>query len=365
MDSPTKSTIGDLKLKHATSASQSLRKCLLTIHCAVLTKSELRTTKYGHMFTMTLCDENTSSTIKAVSFEKDVYESYQPKSTYNLQNFKIKKGMGGDIEIHVNASTNVTLTQHQFKIEANHFTIAQIIRGETENVRYLQLKCKVLSVDDVELVGKYPDRKEKRELILGDETGHVRLVLWCERAKESSLKQDDTVLIENAIKTTYNGAILITATNDTVIKAINEDIQVTAPPMKKKRCTIVNEHSGVISIKDFKACLKCFNPDCREEIPNTEEMLTTCPTCGAMFMKQQAVLQNECMFLLSANEEWFSARATVRYICLTNAIQVEAMKMINMHAWILNVLAPIARSNMEVFFLPNLIIVVRLVYGRV
>ena len=95
MDSSTKITIEDLKLKHATNIHQSLRKCLFSIDCAVLTKSEIRATRYGHMFIMTLCDENTyTSTIKAISFEKAVFEKYETKFTYSFDNFKIKRGMG-------------------------------------------------------------------------------------------------------------------------------------------------------------------------------------------------------------------------------------------------------------------------------
>ena len=39
------------------------------------------------MFSITLCDRDSSSTVRAVSFK--------PTKTYNMKGFKVKKGFGG------------------------------------------------------------------------------------------------------------------------------------------------------------------------------------------------------------------------------------------------------------------------------
>ena len=110
--------------------------------CAVLTKSNLREMKRGTMFTMTLCDRETTSTIRAVCFEGSMFNKFETTKTYDLKYFKLKKGMGNYsiLEVLITPETKVTDSIFQFTIEKKSFKICQILRRETSNVRFLSIK---------------------------------------------------------------------------------------------------------------------------------------------------------------------------------------------------------------------------------
>lgn len=73
---------------------QSPRKCSKKLTCAVLNKSLLRPTQNGEMFSLNLCDKDPSSTIKAVCFNGNMSHKFEPSKTYELQDYKLKKGFG-------------------------------------------------------------------------------------------------------------------------------------------------------------------------------------------------------------------------------------------------------------------------------
>ena len=65
-----------------------------TMTWAVLPKSSIRKTKRGTMFTMTLCDRDTTSTIRVVCFEDVMFNKFTATKIYDLKYFKLKKGFG-------------------------------------------------------------------------------------------------------------------------------------------------------------------------------------------------------------------------------------------------------------------------------
>jgi len=137
-------TIAKLRAQHASTVPHSPRKVPTKLKCAVLTKSHLKpTVNKSNMFTMTLCDEDTSSTIKAACFKEDLYSKFDVATTYILHRFKVKKLSGHMMEIHIDTSTNVSKSQIQYNIEKSAFTISQILRHEAESIRLFQVKAKV------------------------------------------------------------------------------------------------------------------------------------------------------------------------------------------------------------------------------
>ena len=129
------------------------------------------------MFTIMLCDEDISSTIKAVCIYEDRYDEFEVSSTYVLERFKIKK-MGSAVELHIEPATNVTKALTQFNIEKHQFNLAQIIRGETANSPYVHITAKVIYVAEIESV--CANQINKREIQIADESAHSCLVLWRE-----------------------------------------------------------------------------------------------------------------------------------------------------------------------------------------
>ncbi|KAK3745928.1 hypothetical protein QZH41_003072 [Actinostola sp. cb2023] len=172
------------------------------------------------MFSMRLCDQDPSSTTRAVCFDETMFESFEVMKTYEMECYKVKKGFGyeNDIEVLIDSDTKVKESVTQFKMERSNFTVGQIVRGATENIRFKHLKGKVLSIEDIVTVGRYPDQKEKREIVLADKTGEISLVLWRDRAKEISFKKGDVLKIENAVVGSFNKRLYMTTSMETSLE---------------------------------------------------------------------------------------------------------------------------------------------------
>lgn len=157
----------------------SPQRCAKKLTCAVLNKSPLRPIKNGSMFSLNLCDKDPSSTIRAVCFNTDLFSNFETDVTYDLESFKVKKAFGNSssLELLLDNDTKVSTAASQLKITDHTFNISQILRKETENIRFINLKAKVTSIGDSISVGTYPDNKSKRSIFLADNTGHIELVL--------------------------------------------------------------------------------------------------------------------------------------------------------------------------------------------
>lgn len=302
----------------------SPRKMNKTMTCAVLTKSNLKEMKRGTMFTMTLCDRETTSTIRAVCFEGSMFNKFATTKTYDLKYFKLKKGMGNysDLEVLITPETKVTDSIFQFTIEKKSFKISQILRRETSNVRFLSITAKVISIEDVQTVGKYPDEKLKRDVLLADETGQVALVLWRQRAETIEFKEGDIIDIENAVTSSFNNTVTLSAAGETTISVSNKTTDIDLPASvasPSKNSTVTCIETTVSAFKDFKCQYRCIN--CHGDVDgkhstvaNDGTVIVRCPTCPTTFLQECAKIKNECQIMLSSNHQWFTAGTGVSLI---------------------------------------------------
>lgn len=123
----------------------SPRKTMKTLKAAVLTKSPLKDkrTGQGKMFTMTLTDgSDTANTMKAVCFTEKMYSSFDATTTYDIKYFLIKKAYG-QLEIQITEDTVVNRSLFQFPIQEMWFKVDQVLRRETKNVKFINIKAKV------------------------------------------------------------------------------------------------------------------------------------------------------------------------------------------------------------------------------
>lgn len=88
---------------------KSPRKSSNAFVCAVVNRSPMKATRNGSMFSVTLCDEDQSSTIRVVCFTKDVFSKIEPKKTNILEEFKLKQSYG-------DKSASELLLDHETKI---------------------------------------------------------------------------------------------------------------------------------------------------------------------------------------------------------------------------------------------------------
>ena len=313
MSSSSKVTVKSLKEQKP---PESPKKCQETLHCAVLTKSPLKPTKNGQMFTMSLCEGDPSSCIRAVCFEESMFEQFSTKQSYDIECFKLKKAFNtnsGNVEVMIDNATIIKEAADKFQIENQSFNIAQILRKECQRHRFIDVTAKVIGVEDVCVVGKHPNILEKRDVKLADESGFISLVLWKERAVKFNFHVNDVIRLENGVTTTFNNNIMLTTAFESTITKVGKDINVPAGGRQpgRKRSLISSVESDVLAIKDFKAVYKCFC--CKGEIDCSggSQLLITCRTCGTVFLSSSASISNECKVLLSYNQQWFFANSAV------------------------------------------------------
>lgn len=271
---------------------------------------------------MRLCDEDPSSNAKAVCFEKSLYDSFEPLKTYDIINLKVKKGFANDrdLELLITPETQIKdSVTHQFKMERSTFTIDQILRRETHNIRFINLKAKILSVEDITTVGQYPNQKKKRDVLMADTTGEINLVLWEGRTEEFDYRDGDIVMIENAVVSSFNKTLYITTSTETSFEVIDdEDLELDEARINmrpKPQPVITTLEAPIQAFKEFKSLVKCVN--CQTEILHTQDdtpgqpasQAIKCGTCSATFLLTIAPVINECKFLVL--DQWYTARKTV------------------------------------------------------
>ena len=148
----------------------------------------MKATRNDSMFSVTLCNEDQSSTIRAVCFTKDVFSKIEPKKTYILEEFKLKQSYGDKSasELLLDHETKISLSATQVAMQHTAHTIAQILQGETTSERFLNVKAKVVCAEEACLVGSFPDQKMKRTVLLTDTTGQIGKT----RLKKSASKRE-------------------------------------------------------------------------------------------------------------------------------------------------------------------------------
>jgi ssDNA-binding replication factor A large subunit len=296
----------------------SPRRSTSTLTCAVLNKSPIKPTRNGSMFSLNLCDSDQSTTIRAVCFNEDIFSKIQSKKTYDLQSFKIKQSFGNreTPELVLDNETKISLASSQVAIDQCFFTISQILRGETSNSRFLNVKAKVTAIDESRVVGTYPQNKTKRSVQIADTTGEIELILWRERADVIAFEDGNVLNLENIVVSKFNGKLNLTTAFESSITILDEEMTVARPTKRPlPKSNIISMEASVRAIKEFISTFSCMA--CRKQIDLADVQgiggLISCPTCSCTFLKSALPPAQKCLILLSDNNQWFTAHTKVRF----------------------------------------------------
>ena len=231
--------------------------------CAVVSRSPVRPTKNGSMFTLNLCDNKQESTVRAVCFAENMFSSFSTNETYDISDYKIKKAYGNNpncaVELFIDPSTKVLSSPAPISMEQHTLNISQILRKETGDLRFINLKAKVVDVNDVSIVGNYPDQKSKRSVHIADSTGHIELVLWRERAEHFEHKENDVLLIQSAVLSMFSGKMTITTIYETTINKIDEEMNVATAKRSRPMSNVMSLQTPVVGIKEFSCSYTCIS----------------------------------------------------------------------------------------------------------
>ena len=65
-----------------------------------------------------------------------------------------------------------------------------------------------------------------RSITLADETGHIYLVLWRQRAEEVNFKAGDVLSLQNVVVSTFREQTTVTTSFETALNIVDKDIAV-------------------------------------------------------------------------------------------------------------------------------------------
>ena len=149
----------------------------------------------------------------------------------------------------------------------------------------------------------YPDNKSKRNVHLADNKGHIDLVLWRDNAE---FENGDVLGLENIVLSEFNNHLSLTATLETIITKLNENMTISAaPPKPSPKSNVISRQTSILGLKEFSCTFKCIR--CRMDVDakRTAGPMLKYQTCS-LFLKQSAHLGN-CYMLY----KWFSANTQV------------------------------------------------------
>ena len=157
------------KVEKGSPVPKSPRKISENLTCAVINKSELRSTKNGKMFSMNRCDQSSKAKLRAVCFNQRMFPNFEPSKSYDISSFKIMKAFsdGESVEILLDGEVNSATTQVPV-IRCSNLKIKDILAPSKNPSRFINLVAKVMTIHEPCEVGTFPAMKMKREITVGD-----------------------------------------------------------------------------------------------------------------------------------------------------------------------------------------------------
>lgn len=301
----------------------SPKKMNKTVRCAILTKSPLKPCRTGQMFTMTLCDEDPLNTLKGVCFNEKMFDQLEVKKTYDVNNWKLKRAYYGkdDLEMQIDDESDIQESKEQFQMEHSSFNLSQVVRGEAQNIRLISVKAKVLAVGEVEQVGKYPNTKLKREVIIADETGQINVLFWQEMVKSIEFQENDVIMLENVYVSKFSHIFHLTYNSQSFVTKLDENLEVgcTVAQSNEKPLVVASIKDYITAFKDFRCVIKCINCNAETELTERTQQVKAnggyvvkCSTCTTTFLGKDTNAVNDCKFRV--RNEWCVAKKEVRII---------------------------------------------------
>ena len=178
--------------------------------------------------------------------------------------------------------TKISLASLQVAIEQYFFTILQILRGETSNSRFLNVKAKVTAIDETRVVGTYPQNETKRSVQIADTAGEIELILWRECVEFIAFEDGNVLNLENIVVSKFNGKLNLTTAFKSSIMVVDEEMTVARPakhPLPKSN--IISIEASVRATKEFISTFSFMG--CRKQLDLTDVQgvggLISCPTC--------------------------------------------------------------------------------------
>ena len=266
------------------------------------------------MFSMNLCDQISKDTLRAFCFNEKMFPNFKPSKSYEITSFKVKKAFSeaDSVELLLDGEVSVNSAAAEIPVfGCMNMKIHDILTPGDKPSRLINLFAKVMTIHEPVEVGAFPNVKTKKEITLADETGHIDLVLWRQRAERINFETGDVLSLQNVVLSTFNDKTTVTTSFESTINVADDEIAVKEDAKSLNR-KIELPSTTVLAVKNYQSVLKCFlcKSSFKPKESSVQSLMTSCPTCNASFLTKLAGSTNQCSVMLS-DQTWYTARTSV------------------------------------------------------
>ncbi|MCD6485201.1 MAG: hypothetical protein J7L47_08850 [Candidatus Odinarchaeota archaeon] len=298
-----KNTIPEIETRNVKIGEINERMYGISVIGKILSKSELseyskKDGSTGRRSRIILGDE--TGEISAVFWDdaNDILEDAMEGDVIKLKNVRVKEGLGGRFEIHVDSLNNVESVDNAEILKDVHLQ-----KGEEKKIQdikgnelSLNVTARVIDPPTIKIFSRRDGTIGKRyTFVIADETAAIRVIAWGDTSGIEDLTIGDIIKIENAIaeRDIYNN-IQIRITGSTKLSKISDNkilpsVEKLPSLVSKKEPRFIRiaeiDSQSYVSIKGtivkvfdkniiYRACKKCFS-----KVDKINDKWI-CPNCG-------------------------------------------------------------------------------------
>jgi replication factor A1 len=141
--------------------------------------------------------EDESGTIRAVLWDPLSEAELKDGDVVRIENAYTKAGMGGGVELQAGSRSRLAKSDAKLNLKPLEKKTTALVKvaDVKADMKNIELAARVLKVNPPRAYSK----GTMASLIVGDDTGTIRVVLWDDKSQAAQdLKEDDTVRIKNA-----------------------------------------------------------------------------------------------------------------------------------------------------------------------
>ncbi len=165
------------------------------------------------------------------------------------------------------------------------------IKNIISDLRFIDLAAKVLRIFDVRSFEKNGKKGSVKNILLGDETGNVMLVLWGEDIeKAAGLQEGDVVRVSQAYSKKSNSIyrdVEISLNKRGLIEKVYQKIE-AIPEADKNGYADFAEQKNRVEIKDLQENMYAEFRGCLVHIFRRNPVYLVCPMCGSSLDKSSS-----------------------------------------------------------------------------
>ena len=263
--------------------------CVHGVPVNVSPARESRNTKGVFYFEANLSDGKKCA--RVVSFDTThrviLKKAEEEGSVVALSNSIVKRrSLSSELEVHMNKRSKVMSSPRKLSLGDVVVPLGRTVKisdiASLTGSQEIEVKCKVVKVNEVSTVKKSGDGKElrKQDVIIADETGSCRLVLWEDDV--NSLEEGKSYCLLDMGVRRYGAmkylSFTVKSSKEMIgdLENVNEE-DATGEESEDSGHVVSGEISAVISTSEYLSCKFCHS-----KVVSEDDVFAECTKCSAV-----------------------------------------------------------------------------------